>query len=116
MPGRAPKFSDETALTVVMAARGYPGAVEKGTPIMGLEAAERVPGVSILHAATRREGETIVADGGRVLAVTALGRDVDRGASARLRRGGSAGLAGRLLPARHRLARDRTTTRELNGA
>jgi phosphoribosylamine--glycine ligase len=76
LPDRAPKFSDQTALTVVMAARGYPGAVVKGTPIKGLDAAGRLPGVSILHAATRREGETIVSDGGRVLAVTALGRDV----------------------------------------
>ena len=76
LPNRAPRFSDRTALTVVMAARGYPGAVEKGTPIEGLEAAARLPGVSILHAATRRRGEAIVADGGRVLAVTALGRDV----------------------------------------
>ncbi len=75
LPPRAPKFSDRTALTVVMAARGYPGAVEKGTPIKGLDAAGRVPGVSILHAATRRNGERIVADGGRVLAITALGRD-----------------------------------------
>ncbi len=76
LPNRAPRFSDDTALTVVMAARGYPGAVEKGTPIKGLDAAGRLPGVSILHAATRRDGERIVADGGRVLAVTALGRDV----------------------------------------
>ena len=76
LPSRAPKFVDATALTVVMAARGYPGAVERGTPIKGLEAAERLPGVSILHAATRRQGERIVSDGGRVLAVTALGRDV----------------------------------------
>jgi phosphoribosylamine--glycine ligase len=75
LPNRAPRFSDETALTVVMAARGYPGAVERGTPINGLDAAGRLPGVSILHAATRREGERIVADGGRVLAITALGRD-----------------------------------------
>ncbi|MGD0185469.1 MAG: phosphoribosylamine--glycine ligase [Roseiarcus sp.] len=76
LPNRAPRFSDETALTVVMAARGYPGAVERGTPIKGLDAAGRLPGVSILHAATRRDGERIVSDGGRVLAVTALGRDV----------------------------------------
>ncbi len=76
LPDRAPRFSDETALTVVMAARGYPGPVEKGTPIEGLDAAGRLPGVSILHAATRREGEALVSDGGRVLAVTALGRDV----------------------------------------
>ncbi len=76
LPDRAPKFSDQTALTVIMAARGYPGAVEKGTPIKGLDAAARLPGVSILHAATRREGDVVVSDGGRVLAVTALGRDV----------------------------------------
>ncbi len=82
MPDRAPKFSDQTALTVVMAARGYPGPVEKGSPIKGLDAAGRVPGVSILHAATRRDGEAIVSDGGRVLAITALGRDVSE---ARLR-------------------------------
>ena len=75
-PDRAPRFSDEAALTVLMAARGYPGAPEKGTPIRGLETAVRAPGVSILHAGTRREGEKLVADGGRVLAVTALGRDV----------------------------------------
>ena len=75
-PERAPRFLDEAALTVIMAARGYPGAPEKGTPIRGLDAAARAPGVSILHAGTRRDGETLVADGGRVLAVTALGRDV----------------------------------------
>jgi phosphoribosylamine--glycine ligase len=75
-PDRAPRFSDEAALTVIMAARGYPGVPEKGTPIRGLEAAARAPGVSILHAGTRRDGEKLVADGGRVLAVTALGRDV----------------------------------------
>ncbi len=75
-PQRAPRFTDEAALTVIMAARGYPGVPEKGTRIRGLEAAARAPGVSILHAGTRRDGEELVADGGRVLAVTALGRDV----------------------------------------
>jgi phosphoribosylamine--glycine ligase len=75
-PDRAPRFSDEAALTVIMAARGYPGVPEKGTPIRGLAAAARTPGVSILHAGTRRNGEELVAAGGRVLAVTALGRDV----------------------------------------
>jgi phosphoribosylamine--glycine ligase len=76
LPDRAPRFSDQTALTVVMAARGYPGAVEKGSPIKGLDAAGEMPGVTILHAATRRDGDRIVADGGRVLAVTAVGHDV----------------------------------------
>jgi phosphoribosylamine--glycine ligase len=76
LPTRAPRFSAQAALTVVMAARGYPGAHEKGTPIRGLEAAAGEPGVAILQAGTRLNGETLVADGGRVLAVTALGRDV----------------------------------------
>ncbi len=76
LPFREPKFSSDAALTVVMAARGYPGKVEKGEPIEGLEDAARAEGVVILHAGTRREGDSIVADGGRVLAVTAIGRDV----------------------------------------
>ena len=75
-PDRAPHFVDDAALTVVMAARGYPGKPVTGTPIRGLDAAAQTPGVTILHAGTRREGGSLVADGGRVLAVTALGRDV----------------------------------------
>ena len=70
------RWRDEVAIAVVMAARGYPGTPEKGAPIRGLEEAARTPGVSILHAATRLDGETLVADGGRVLAITARGRDV----------------------------------------
>jgi len=66
----------QAALTVVMAARGYPGTPEKGTEILGLEGARKVPGVEIFHAGTRREGNRIVADGGRVLNVTALGETV----------------------------------------
>jgi len=76
LPEREPEFSAEAALAVVMAARGYPGSPEKGTRIGGLDAAAGVPGVTILHAGTRREGDAILADGGRVLAVTAIGRDV----------------------------------------
>jgi len=76
LPDRPPRFSNEAALTVVMAARGYPGTPVRGTPIRGIEHAARAPGVSILHAGTRLDGETLVADGGRVLAVTARGCDV----------------------------------------
>jgi phosphoribosylamine--glycine ligase len=76
LPDRVPRFSDQTGLSVVMASRGYPGAVEKGSPIRGLREAEMTPGVSIFHAATRIEGDQLVSDGGRVLAITALGRDV----------------------------------------
>ena len=75
-PDRPPRFSDDAALTVVVAARGYPGRPQTGTPIRGLDLAARTPGVTVLHAGTRRDGERLVSDGGRVLAVTALGRDV----------------------------------------
>ncbi len=63
------------ALTVIMAAPGYPGTVAKGSEIRGLSEAEAA-GALVFQAGTRRDGERLVADGGRVLAVTALGRDV----------------------------------------
>jgi phosphoribosylamine--glycine ligase len=69
-------WRDEVALTVVMAAKGYPGTPEKGTEISGLAEARKVAGVEIFHAGTKREGERIVADGGRVLNVTARGKTV----------------------------------------
>ncbi len=76
LPAAAPKFKSEAALTVVMAAQGYPGEFVRGTRVVGIAEAERIPGVSVLQAGTRRVGRAIVADGGRVLAVTALGRTV----------------------------------------
>jgi phosphoribosylamine--glycine ligase len=69
-------WSGEPALTVVMAAEGYPGTPRKGTEIKGLEAAAKVPGVQIFHAGTKAEGGRILANGGRVLNVTATGRTV----------------------------------------
>ncbi len=73
LPNVSPKFSAYAALTVVMAARGYPGEPLKGTRILGIDKAEEVPGVSVLQAGTRQVGDAIIADGGRVLAVTAIG-------------------------------------------
>lgn len=71
LAGRAdPIFSADTALTVVMAANGYPGTPETGGAIRGIDAAEAT-GAKIFHAGTRLDGETLVASGGRVLAVTA---------------------------------------------
>jgi phosphoribosylamine--glycine ligase len=67
---------DDTALCVVMAAKGYPGAYENGSEIKGLGQAGADPHVEIFHAGTRREGGRILADGGRVLGVTARGRDI----------------------------------------
>ncbi|MET0640144.1 MAG: phosphoribosylamine--glycine ligase [Hyphomicrobium sp.] len=70
------RWSDDAALTVVMAANGYPGTPLKGTEIRGLELAKAVPNVEIFHAGTRRDGDRIIADGGRVLNVTGRGKTV----------------------------------------
>ncbi|HZZ63815.1 MAG TPA: phosphoribosylamine--glycine ligase [Roseiarcus sp.] len=72
----SPSFSAKAALTVVMAAKGYPGNPARGATIRGLDEAERVPGVTVLHAGTQQVGDAIVSNGGRVLAITACGRTV----------------------------------------
>jgi len=66
----------EPALTVVMAAKGYPGAYERGSVIEGLDAAGAVAGVEIFHAGTIADGGRILANGGRVLDVSAIGKTV----------------------------------------
>ena len=70
------RWSDDVALTVVLAAAGYPGTPLKGTEIRGLDAAAKIDGVEIFHAATRREGGRLLADGGRVLNITARAKSV----------------------------------------
>ncbi len=65
------RWHDTTALTVVMAARGYPGDVEKGSVIGNLETAMVMKDVQVFHAGTKRDGDNIVANGGRVLNITA---------------------------------------------
>ena len=70
-----PKFSDDTALTVVMAAKGYPGTPEKGGEIKGIDAAE-AGGAKVFHAGTARKNGKLVANGGRVLNVTETGHNV----------------------------------------
>ena len=68
------------AVTVVVAAEGYPDAPRSGDVITGLEAAESLDGVSVLHAGTSHaveEADAIVATGGRVLSVTAVGANLD---------------------------------------
>jgi phosphoribosylamine--glycine ligase len=59
-----------------MAAKGYPGDYAKGTEIRGLDAAAQVEGVEIFHAGTKADGGRILANGGRVLNVTAMGASV----------------------------------------
>ncbi|MBA4612014.1 phosphoribosylamine--glycine ligase [Stappia taiwanensis] len=70
------RWREEAALCVVMAANGYPGSYEKGTPINGLDALGEMVDVKVFHAGTRRDGEQLLANGGRVLNVTALGASV----------------------------------------
>ena len=66
----------DAALTVVMAANGYPGSYTRGSVIEGLDAAAALEGVEIFHAGTKAEGNRVIANGGRVLNVSALGRTV----------------------------------------
>lgn len=68
-------FSDDTALTVVMAAQGYPGTPMAGGAIVGIDSA-RAAGGTVFQAGTRIEDGGLVAAGGRVLAITATGDDV----------------------------------------
>jgi phosphoribosylamine--glycine ligase len=70
------RWSDETALTVILATKGYPDSYPRGSEIRGLDAAGKVQGVQIFHAGTRRDGARILANGGRVLNVTAMARTV----------------------------------------
>jgi phosphoribosylamine--glycine ligase len=70
------RWYPEPALTVVMAAKGYPGDYAKGTLIEGLDQAGKIDGVEIFHAGTTSEGGKVLANGGRVLNVTATGTTV----------------------------------------
>ncbi len=67
------RWRDAASATVVMAAKGYPGAYATGSEIFGLEEAGALPGVTIFHAGTMADQGGILANGGRVLAVNALG-------------------------------------------
>ena len=72
-----PTWSEQAAVDVVLAAPGYPGTVTTGGTITGIEEAERVDGVHVLHAGTGRGDDgALIATGGRVLSVVALGESV----------------------------------------
>ena len=77
-----PKLAPKHAMTVIVAARGYPDTPVSGGAIRAIEAAEQVEGVAVFHAGTALGEQGLVAKGGRVLAVTAVG---DTFASARAR-------------------------------
>jgi phosphoribosylamine--glycine ligase len=70
------RWYPDIALTVVMAAKGYPGDYKRGSVIEGLDAAAEIEGVEIFHAGTKADGGKILANGGRVLNVCARGRTV----------------------------------------
>jgi phosphoribosylamine--glycine ligase len=65
------------AVGVVLASAGYPGAVETGVPIAGIDEADAIPDVEVLHAATTRRGGGLVTSGGRVLTVVGRGPSFD---------------------------------------
>jgi phosphoribosylamine--glycine ligase len=70
------KWKPEASVCVVMASGGYPGNYEKGKPIQGLDDAAKLHNVKVFHAGTAKNGNEIVTNGGRVLGVTALGKDL----------------------------------------
>jgi phosphoribosylamine---glycine ligase len=70
------RWSPKAAVCVVLASGGYPGPYGKGKPISGLDLALEDPRIAVFHAGTRRAGDSILTDGGRVLGVTALAGDL----------------------------------------
>jgi len=73
-----PRWKDDSAVVVVLAAAGYPDSPRKGDVISGLSAAEQVEGAQVFHAGTAKSGADFVTSGGRVLGVTALGKDLSQ--------------------------------------
>jgi phosphoribosylamine--glycine ligase len=80
LEGVQAEWDAPASLCVVIAAEGYPASPRKGDVIEGLADAEAVEGVRVFHAGTSRRGGAIVTNGGRVLTVTAIGRDIDEAA------------------------------------
>ncbi|WP_395074556.1 phosphoribosylamine--glycine ligase [Hyphococcus sp.] len=69
-------WSEDAAALIVIATKGYPGAYDKGSEIKGVDAANTVKDVVVFHAGTRLDGDKLLAHGGRVLNVTATGKDI----------------------------------------
>jgi len=76
LAGTQLKWSADAAVCVVLASAGYPGKPEIGKAITGIEAAEKLEGVTVFHAGTKTDAGKLVTAGGRVLGVTARGRDL----------------------------------------
>jgi phosphoribosylamine--glycine ligase len=73
-----PAWKPGASVCVVMASGGYPGSYATGKKIEGLAKAASLPGVAVFHAGTKREGDSIVTSGGRVLGVTAMADSLDQ--------------------------------------
>jgi phosphoribosylamine--glycine ligase len=71
------RWRNETALTVVLATKGYPGTYATGSEIRALDRAAALPGVTIFHAGTKADGDRLLAAGGRVLCVSAQAPTVE---------------------------------------
>ena len=74
------EWSDEMAINVVVAAEGYPGSYAKGEVIEGLDAANAMDGVKVFHAGTAMKDGKVTSAGGRVLGVTATGKNITEAA------------------------------------
>ncbi len=72
------RWSKGAAAVVVVASGGYPANYQKGHPISGLDEAAAQPGVTLFHSGTKRDGEALVTNGGRVLGVTAMAETLDK--------------------------------------
>ncbi len=70
------EWKDQPALTVVMAAEGYPANVKKGSIIRGLDQLNNIDGLKVFHAGTAEKDGNLIANGGRVLNVTAIAETV----------------------------------------
>jgi len=77
LAGISVSFGESAAATVVLAARDYPAEGDRGTEITGVEEVE-AGGALVFHASTARQGERLVTNGGRILAITGLGPTVGR--------------------------------------
>jgi phosphoribosylamine--glycine ligase len=73
---RQPEWDERAAVCVVLASGGYPGSYEKNKPITGLDVVGAAEEVVVFHAGTKKAGDAVVTNGGRVLGVTALGADL----------------------------------------
>ena len=71
------KWKNEIAIVVVMAAKGYPGSYSTGSIINNLNSAEQIDGTKVFHSGTRKDSTKYVSDGGRVLGITATGKNIN---------------------------------------